>query len=507
MTTCIAPARTRWALRLLALLALALATLSACALPKGDQEHISGMIQARHIINAKTGKAQISGVAATIACGDGTAQANASGAYQLSASVEDIYHCILSAPGYSTQTVNVPGSVQASMIVNFAADWLGDCSITARVGAVTCSGLQPPPGTLAGTVIDPATDAVAKGVNVICWNTDPTLQASGQTLKSVSAHTDQLGHFSLSLMADRYGCVVNDDARLYSVTVRPSSTTSVGFEVCDPHCPSFDYHNGQVMHALTAYLIFWLPKGRTFEPGGSDKRYESLMAQYFHDVGNTSFYDILTQYWDHKGPISDSVSLGGTYVDTTPYPRAGTRSDPLLEGDVQDEISRAVAATRWPDGADSMFFVFTGYDVQSCYHARGGTSCSFQTDGDAFCGYHSAYWGNSGMRTFAYISDTAPCTRLSTTGEYPSPNHDTTADAVLSIVSHEQFEAVSDPLSDGWYDTVADTGEIGDKCETQFGNIRPDGSNVTLNHGHSYIVQTEWSLAAGGCAFSYTPRG
>ena len=42
---------------------------------------------------------------------------------------------------------------------------------------------------------------------------------------------------------------------------------------------------------------------------------------------------------------------------------------------------------------------------------------------------------------------------------------------------------------------------MGDKCVTDYGNILPDGSNVTLN-GHPYILQAEWSDAAGSCAFA-----
>lgn len=503
------PTRASWALRLLALLALALATLSACALPKGDQEHISGTIQARRIVNAKAGTTQIAGVGAKIVCDDGSAQASVSGAYQLDVSVASIYHCTLTAPGFSAVKVDVPSSLQSSMVVNFAADWLGDCSITARVGAVTCPGLQPPPGTLAGTVTSASADSVVPNATVTCWNTDPALQAAGQVLKPATAETDKLGHFSLSLPADSYGCVANDEPRLYHAVVASSRVASLDFELCDPNCSNFRYHQGQVMHSLTAYLIFWLPKGQTLEPGGSDKRYESLMSQFFNDVGGTPYYDVLTQYWDTQGPISDGVSLGGTYVDTTPYPHAGTQNDPLLDTDVQDAVTRAITANKWSGGMGAEFFVFTGYNVESCNHSHDGPSCTFAPGGETFCGYHSGYQDNATqeMRIFAYVSDVAACARLTTTGEYPSPNGDPYADSEMSIVAHELFEAVSDPLGDGWYGADQGTSEIGDLCYTEFGTIRADGSNVTLNHGHRYIVQAQWSLAAGGCAFSYTPQG
>ena len=499
-------ARVSWAPRLLALFALTVAVLSACALPKGAQEHISGTVQARRIVNAHTGTTRIAGIAAKIVCGDGSAQASASGAYQLSASEASLYHCTLSAPGYSTLTVNVPGSTQTSMVVNFAADWPGDCSITARAGAVTCPGLQPPPGTLTGTVTNSTTDSIAANATITCWNTDPALQADGQMLKPATVETDKLGHYALSLPADSYGCVVDDEPRLYHTVIAASGTTSLNFELCGTDCPEFRYHQGQVMHSLTAYLIFWLPKGYTFEPGGSDMRYQSLTAQFVNDVGDTPYYDILTQYWDSRGPISGSVALGGTYVDTTPYPHAGTRSDPILDTDIQDTVTRAIKANKWPNGMDTEFFVFTGYDVESCNHSHDGASCTFTSGGETFCGYHGAFGDTSNVRIFAYVSDVAACAQLPTTGEYPSPNHDPVADAELSILAHEMFESVSDPLSDGWYGSDPLQSELGDLCYTEFGAIRPDGSNVTLNHGHHYLVQAQWSLASSGCAFSYPPQ-
>ncbi|HET9110480.1 MAG TPA: hypothetical protein VFN78_06630, partial [Ktedonobacterales bacterium] len=68
-------------------------------------------------------------------------------------------------------------------------------------------------------------------------------------------------------------------------------------------------------------------------------------------------------------------------------------------------------------------------------------------------------------------------------------------------LSHEQFETVTDPETRGWYDGDASGGEIGDKCETNFGSTRWDGSTVTLNHGHAYVLQEEYSNHMGGCAY------
>ncbi len=53
------------------------------------------------------------------------------------------------------------------------------------------------------------------------------------------------------------------------------------------------------------------------------------MEQYFQDVGGTSFYNILTQYYDALGgPIQNVVTLGGSYVDTAPVSPGGHGEPP-----------------------------------------------------------------------------------------------------------------------------------------------------------------------------------
>jgi hypothetical protein len=81
------------------------------------------------------------------------------------------------------------------------------------------------------------------------------------------------------------------------------------------------------------------------------------------------------------------------------------------------------------------------------------------------------------------------------------PNNDYYADPEINILSHELFEAVSDPLLNAWTDSFSS--EIGDKCAWNFGTVNPDGSNLALN-GHKYLVQLEWSNY-NGCVLSYGP--
>ena len=257
------------------------------------------------------------------------------------------------------------------------------------------------------------------------------------------------------------------------------------------------FHGGPVMTSFAAYLIFWLPPGVHFSSPVSDANYEQLMMRYFQDVGGSPFYDIVTQYPGSNGTPANAVTRGGSVVDTSPYPHAGTTADPLLSADFRQEITNVIGAQGWPIGVGTMYFVFTGSGIQSCFDST-HTDCS-QVQ---YCAFHSAFfltafdidhavvWAN--MPDAYSLGDCGPS----------NVNGDPAADTEINEMSHEHFEAVTDPLLNAWYDTDL-SGEIGDKCAY---NVGPGGytsttPNVFLN-GHPYRPQREWSNIAGGCAAS-----
>jgi hypothetical protein len=321
----------------------------------------------------------------------------------------------------------------------------------------------------------------------------------------VTATTNASGGYSFSgLQPGPYGCIAGKDFTLHRAVVSPHATATLALQICTRGCPVVTNETGDgaaplVMHSFTAYLDFWLPAGHTFEPGGSDARYESLMAQYFKDIGGTAFYNLVTQYWDYQGTINNSVALGGSYVDTTPYPVDGSKAHPLHNLDLQASANRAIQKNGWKVGPDAEVFVFTAYGIQECDLQI----CSFVGNSqEAFAAWHGQYaFPNNTYYSYigeAFAGDYRPVS--------PSPNGDPIADAVIDVVSHEHFETVTDPMGyRGWYDHSQQEGEVGDLCAwVQLGHTRPDGSTVTLNNGHSYFVQPEWSNATNGCAYAYT---
>ena len=84
-----------------------------------------------------------------------------------------------------------------------------------------------------------------------------------------------------------------------------------------------------------------------------------------------------------------------------------------------------------------------------------------------------------------------------------SPNGDAQADGEIPLLSHEIFEAVTDPAYNfrgkAWQDNNGK--EISDKCETAAANLprNAEGENIYL-HGDPYRIGSRWSNYVSGCS-------
>jgi hypothetical protein len=281
---------------------------------------------------------------------------------------------------------------------------------------------------------------------------------------------------------------------------------------------NLQYGNGSVQHNPTFYAIFWLPQGH-YEQVGSDSTYENLMTRYLQDAGSTGEANVVSQYYDVTGKvarnIAPSTQYGGSWVDTNAFPHAGTTSDPLLDPDIQTAVNDALAANpTWQDGINSTFFVFTGWGVESCMDSTHASCTSGIPSSSGYCAYHGHFTdANNHDAVYAnmpedeywnftnFFNGEGSCLRTAAL-----PNFDIYADAEFSSLSHEQWEAETDPLNGGgWADSAGN--EIGDKCAGQFGYQPYFGPSNTDVNGHLYAVQEEWSNVDGGCSEDYYAPG
>lgn len=261
------------------------------------------------------------------------------------------------------------------------------------------------------------------------------------------------------------------------------------------------YNGGPIMQTEVSYAIFWEPA--TLQDGSAthvSSTYNSLIQRYFNDIGGSGLYGTNTQYYDNNHRILNNSTFGGAWLDTSAYPPStctdtATPGNCLVDTDLQAEVQRAITINHWTGGLNSMFFVFTSLGEGSCFDT-GSSSCSFTE----YCGYHSFFNGSS-HNPVIYANMPYTATSLNGCGVPTSPNNDIDVDSTLSVTSHEQMEAVTDPKLNAWYDNQGN--EIGDKCAWNFSNINQDNNtaNIQLN-SNFYLVQQEWSNAIDGCTLT-----
>ena len=257
------------------------------------------------------------------------------------------------------------------------------------------------------------------------------------------------------------------------------------------------YHGGPVMHSDRNYAIYWEPSGSGF---ATTAGFKSIVNGFFGNVaadsGKTSNdYSVATQYSDATGNIAYSSTSGGGATDTDAYPvsgcRAGGGGPCITDAQLQTELNNYVTANGLPRGMNTMYFVYFPPNVTTCFDSS-GSQCS----SNVYCAYHS----NLGSGSTGLLYADMPYAGVSgcETGQYP--NGDVGADSELNVTSHENIEAITDPLGTAWFD--ASGSEIGDKCNFNFGSAAGGASgseyNESISTGH-YWLQQEWSNAASGC--------
>jgi hypothetical protein len=233
-----------------------------------------------------------------------------------------------------------------------------------------------------------------------------------------------------------------------------------------------NYHGGRVLDESTAYAIYWQPDGFFMSP-----KYETVIDQFFHDIGSTAMYDILPQYRDTDGVPRNISHFGGGFVDITPYPLH------MNDASIRDEVRHAIALNGWPKGGyDAIFFVFTASKAKDAF---------------AYCAYHSDFSMSGKPVVYSivpYQRDLGPHGCGTPSEVFPN---DRDADLTIDTLWHEMAESISDPV-DAWFRN-SDGSEIADICQNDYGPLAPDGSDVALRNGHHYVTQEIWSNAGTAC--------
>jgi hypothetical protein len=233
--------------------------------------------------------------------------------------------------------------------------------------------------------------------------------------------------------------------------------------------PALLYHGGPVMTTATTYAIFWSPA--TLQNGQATSlpaRYQNIQAAFLRSYPGHGIDNNNTQYYMASGSgflrftnfVQNVGSLGGSFVDTTPYPSSGcfdnvTPGNCLSDAQIQAEVQKVMALNGWTGGLNHIFFVYTSSGEGSC----ASFGCAYIN----YCAYHGYFM--NGSTPVLYGNEPYAAAGYCQAGS--SPNGDPAGDAAASITSHELTEAITDPELNAWYSSSGE--EIGDLCAWNYG--------------------------------------
>lgn len=228
------------------------------------------------------------------------------------------------------------------------------------------------------------------------------------------------------------------------------------------------------------------------------------VAGFLKDLGASDFIHVLDQY---AGSSANSrYTLGASFSVSYPIPED---THTLLPDDILNLVHAAAGVEG--NGLGHLYHVFLPEGVDMCFPATATSPAECYSPDNpstfAFCGFHSTVTFSDAVGHVIFsvqpYQDVDGCSM---------PPHGTAnsqlIDSTNNVLSHETFEALSDPDLDAWWVqayTFANGNEIGDLCE-RF-EVLPSGAaywdygNVELN-GHLYTIQPEYSNAVHGCTYS-----
>ncbi|HEY0393046.1 MAG TPA: hypothetical protein VGD01_01000 [Candidatus Elarobacter sp.] len=246
----------------------------------------------------------------------------------------------------------------------------------------------------------------------------------------------------------------------------PRQGISVGKAIRTGGVYDLAYYGGPTLSSSTSYNIYVNCAGTcwgTTSPGTT-----------LGKLSTSTLVHVIDQYTGSSA--NNRYPYGGGYQVN--YSTSGT----LQDQDIYN-IIHAVAVSVGT-GYGKMYHVFLQSGVQQCSANAGG--CYAQNGG--YCAYH----GNVDFGDIGHtIYSVEPYQAISGCS---SPNGKV-VDSTISTLSHEFFEAITDPdvpNNVAWYNNYG--GEIGDICRSSYGNVSLSGT--------TYNMQREYSNRISACTFT-----
>ena len=243
-----------------------------------------------------------------------------------------------------------------------------------------------------------------------------------------------------------------------------------------------------VMNASTAYNIYVTPDGKTC----ATEKCWGNPEEFLKALTGSPLAGVAQQY---TGGDATKYTFGGSVA--VQYHLA--YSNTFYDNDLFTILAAAYKHFK-ATGLNAQYHIFLPPGIDTCFDQTGICYSPDNLSSFAFCAYHNAVLAGPGtflvysvepyqnakvkigkQKFFACQNSTVP------------PGTNRLNSGTASTLSHESFEAWSDPLPNtGWFNSTYNM-EIGDVCAYQFMATESMG-------GSSWYVQQEYSNSAHGCA-------
>jgi len=243
------------------------------------------------------------------------------------------------------------------------------------------------------------------------------------------------------------------------------------------------YHGGPVMPGTVNLYFIWYGNFSNGPAPSDDNTTVGLLSSLFSvgGLGGTPYGRITSTYYDSSHTVSGHFALAASAGD------AYSQGKQLSDNAVATVVANAINHKLVPRDLNGIYFVLTSSDV-----AETSGFCS------KYCGWHSRMTLSGADIKFAFVGNPDRCP-ASCEEQLISPNNDSGADAMASVMAHEIDEAITDPDLNAWYDMNGN--EVGDKCAWKWGPVNGILGNGAWNinaAGRNWLIQMDWENARGG---------
>jgi Phosphate-induced protein 1 conserved region len=191
------------------------------------------------------------------------------------------------------------------------------------------------------------------------------------------------------------------------------------------------YHGGPVMHDSSVNVYFIWYGNWTNGPKASDRQITvNLLDTLFgatRGIGGSNCFKINTTYSDRVGHATGNIALVASTANNY------SRGKQLADNDILNIVETAIISRALPKDADGLYFVLTSSDV-----AETSGFCT------KYCGWHTSSAISGTDILYAFVGNPDHCPSACEM-QLASPNGDSSADGMASIMAHEALKRLPIP--------------------------------------------------------------